>query len=237
MSAATRKRLAVKAFRHVSEYDALIADYLGSDGSKDSSEDLFPEAIDLKLKKVQVLRYGENPHQQGALYSDDLPVAGTTLVGSLNQLHGPELSYNNLMDADAALAIVRDYTTPTVAIIKHAGPCGIASGDEDGDLAELFSRALAADPVSAFGGIVGINRPVDGTVAATIAKTRFDVLIAPAFSDEAIESWRANATCGCWLFPTQPYRGAMPPSQVSSRSGRSAAASWYKAEMQWTTTC
>jgi len=187
VSAATRKRLAVKAFRHVSEYDALIADYLGSDESKDSAEDLFPEAIDLKLKKVQVLRYGENPHQQGALYSDNLPVAGTTLVGSLNQLHGPELSYNNLMDADAALAIVRDYTTPTVAIIKHAGPCGIASGDEDGDLAELFSRALAADPLSAFGGIVGINRPVDGTVAATIARTRFDVLIAPAFSDEAID--------------------------------------------------
>lgn len=187
VSEATRKRLAVKAFRHVSEYDALIADYLGSSDSKDGSEGLFPGTIDLKLKKVQVLRYGENPHQQGALYSDNLPVAGTSLVGSLNQLHGPELSYNNLMDADAALAIVRDYTTPTVAIIKHAGPCGIASGDEDGDLAELFSRALAADPLSAFGGIVGINRAVDGTVAATIAKTRFDVLIAPAFSEEAID--------------------------------------------------
>jgi phosphoribosylaminoimidazolecarboxamide formyltransferase/IMP cyclohydrolase len=105
----------------------------------------------------------------------------------LKQLHGPELSYNNLMDADAALAIVRDYTTPAVAIIKHAGPCGIASGAEGSDLGEVFSRALAADPVSAFGGIVGINRPVDGKMAETIAKTRFDVLIAPAFSDEAVD--------------------------------------------------
>jgi phosphoribosylaminoimidazolecarboxamide formyltransferase/IMP cyclohydrolase len=187
VSAETRKKLAAKAFRQVSEYDALIAGYLGSGQVGDSTEDLLPDAIDLKLKKVQGLRYGENPHQQGGLYSDNLPVAGTTLVGSLSQLHGPELSYNNLMDADAALAIVRDYTTPAVAIIKHAGPCGIASGAEDGDLAELFGRALAADPLSAFGGIVGINRAVDGRVAGTIAKTRFDVLVAPAFTEEAID--------------------------------------------------
>jgi phosphoribosylaminoimidazolecarboxamide formyltransferase/IMP cyclohydrolase len=190
VSTETRKRLATKAFRHVSEYDALIADYLGASqsGQMDDTDNLFPDAMDLKLKRVQVLRYGENPHQLGALYSDNLPVTGTTLVGSLKQLHGPELSYNNLMDADAALAIVRDYTTPAVAIIKHAGPCGIACGDEDGDLAELFSRALAADPLSAFGGIVGINRPVDGILAQTIAKTRFDVLVAPSFTEEAIDT-------------------------------------------------
>ena len=193
VSLQTRKKLAAKAFRHVSEYDSLIAGYLDDEGRRTKDEGTeavggaLPAKITLRLEKAQALRYGENPHQVGALYSDNLRVSGATLVGSLKQLHGPELSYNNLMDADAALAIVRDYTTPAVAIIKHAGPCGIASGAEGSDLGEVFSRALAADPVSAFGGIVGINRPVDGKMADTIAKTRFDVLIAPAFSDEAVD--------------------------------------------------
>ncbi len=211
VSEETRKRLAAKAFRHVSEYDDLIAGYL-EEGRKSKGEadtanggqwavaerkngagenspvgGALPERIALQLEKAQALRYGENPHQVGALYRDNLQVKGATLVGSLKQLHGPELSYNNLMDADAALAIVRDYTTPAVAIIKHAGPCGIAAGAEGSDLGDIFSRALAADPVSAFGGIVGINRPVDGAVAEVIAKTRFDVLIAPSFSEEAVD--------------------------------------------------
>jgi phosphoribosylaminoimidazolecarboxamide formyltransferase/IMP cyclohydrolase len=198
LSQQTRQALAAKAFRHVSEYDALIADYLGPGGhggrrtdqgsgagSQATSE--LPERISLDLKQVQALRYGENPHQLGALYSDNLPVTGATLVGSLKQLQGPELSYNNLMDADAALALVRDYTMPAVAIIKHAGPCGVACGSESDDLADVFSMALASDPVSAFGGIVGINRPVDGKLAEHIAKTRFDLLIAPAFDEEAID--------------------------------------------------
>jgi phosphoribosylaminoimidazolecarboxamide formyltransferase/IMP cyclohydrolase len=200
----TRKRLAAKAFRHVSDYDSLIAGCLEGTTKSGNTKPLagehtngveeggvagntMPDKIVLELARTQALRYGENPHQFGALYSDNLPVNAATLVGSLKQLHGPELSYNNLMDADAALSIVRDYTTPAVAIIKHAGPCGIACGPEDSDLGDVFSRALAADPVSAFGGIVGINRPVDGTVAETIARTRFDVLIAPAFSEEAID--------------------------------------------------
>ncbi|HET9495513.1 MAG TPA: bifunctional phosphoribosylaminoimidazolecarboxamide formyltransferase/IMP cyclohydrolase [Chloroflexia bacterium] len=204
----TRKRLAAKAFRHVSEYDALIAGYLGDESQAGETgqpaEDthhngraaaeestpissLIPPEISLELRRVQRLRYGENPHQVAALYSDNLPVGGATLVGSLQQLHGPELSYNNLMDADAALALVRDYAMPAVAIIKHAGPCGIATGGENADLAEVFSRALASDPVSAFGGIVGINRPVDGRLAEHLAKVRFDVLVAPAFSEEAVD--------------------------------------------------
>lgn len=188
VSQETRKRLASKAFDHVSGYDALIAGYLGGSEAQGASEsDGLPAAITLSLKQVQALRYGENPHQLGALYSDNLPAAGPTLVGSLKQLHGPELSYNNLMDADAALALVRDYTMPAVAIIKHAGPCGIACGAEEEDLGEIFGRALASDPVSAFGGIVGINRPVNGNVAEQLAKTRFDVLVAPAFDEDAID--------------------------------------------------
>lgn len=194
VSLSTRKRLAAKAFKHVSEYDSLIASYLSEDSPdaeadrQSESDDSLSDTITLHLEKTRSLRYGENPHQSGALYRDNLPVNGATLVSSLEQLHGPELSYNNLMDADAALAIVRDYSSPAVAIIKHAGPCGIACGAEDGDLGEVFIRALAADPLSAFGGIVGINRPVDGAVAEVIAKTRFDVLIAPAFSEEAIDT-------------------------------------------------
>jgi phosphoribosylaminoimidazolecarboxamide formyltransferase/IMP cyclohydrolase len=122
-----------------------------------------------------------------ALYRDELPVGGPTLVGSLTQLKGPELSYNNLLDADAALTIVRDYTMPAVAIIKHAGPCGIACGAGEEDLDAVFERALASDPVSAFGGIVGVNRLVNGALAEIIAKTRFDLLVAPGFSEEAID--------------------------------------------------
>ena len=189
VSQQTRRRLAAKAFRHVSEYDALIASYLDHTTSEHQHPSPPPlsDTITLELRQAQALRYGENPHQQAALYADDLPVAGATLVGSLKQLHGPELSYNNLMDADAALALVRDYTMPAVAIIKHAGPCGIACGGDSDHLGDIFERALAADPLSAFGGIVGLNRPVDEVTAQVIGKMRFDVIIAPAFSEEAVD--------------------------------------------------
>ncbi len=194
VSQAKRKQLAAKAFRHVSQYDTLIAAYLAGnteggsmqDGTSDASTQIFQEHFTLDLTHEQALRYGENPHQMAALYRDDLSTSEVTLVGSLKQLHGPELSYNNLMDADAALALVRDYRLPAVAIIKHATPCGIASGPEEGEMADIFDRALAADAQSAFGGIVGINRYVDGALAYHIAKTRFDVLVAPGFSEEAI---------------------------------------------------
>jgi phosphoribosylaminoimidazolecarboxamide formyltransferase/IMP cyclohydrolase len=145
------------------------------------------ERINLSLRLVRHLRYGENPHQAGALYQDDLPANGPTLVSSLVQVQGKELSYNNMLDADAALALARDYTMPAVAIIKHAGPCGIACGRTEDELPDTFSRALASDPQSAFGGIVGINRQVNERLAEQIAKTRFDLLVAPSFSPEAVE--------------------------------------------------
>jgi len=202
VSQTTRRQLAAKAFRHVSEYDTLIARFLSDEGRKTKDEGSeggqttqnsklktqnFPPQLALNLAQEQSLRYGENPHQMAALYRDDLLAAGATLVGSLKQLHGPELSYNNLLDADAALGLVRDYTMPAVAIIKHATPCGIACGADENDMAEIFGRALAADAQSAFGGIVGINRYVDGALAYHIARTRFDVLVAPGFSEEAID--------------------------------------------------
>ncbi len=198
-----RKRLAAKAFRHVSEYDKLIADYLGAPQVEQRSaaagsdeiggtgaevvRDELSREMTLQLTQVQALRYGENPHQEAALYRDNLPVEGATLVGSLKQLRGPELSYNNLLDADAALAIARDYIMPAVAIVKHAGPCGIACGASEEELATIFERALASDPVSAFGGIVGVNREVDAAMAEVLAKTRFDLLVAPSFSEEAMD--------------------------------------------------
>jgi phosphoribosylaminoimidazolecarboxamide formyltransferase/IMP cyclohydrolase len=190
VSQATRKRLAAKAFQHVSAYDALIGRFL--EGSQEAvplagGEAPIPGSVTLKLTMAQGLRYGENPHQAAALYRDDLPVSGATLVGSLKQLHGEELSYNNLLDADTALALVRDYALPTVAIIKHAGPCGIACGAEAGDLPEVFVRALASDSQSAFGGIVGVNREVGEKLAEQIAKTHFDVIVAPGFSQGAID--------------------------------------------------
>ncbi|MDQ5822863.1 MAG: bifunctional phosphoribosylaminoimidazolecarboxamide formyltransferase/IMP cyclohydrolase, partial [Chloroflexota bacterium] len=198
VSQETRKRLAAKAFAHTSQYDALISQYLeggdaeqgstvGEHRTEDGAAESMPETITLNLRQAQSLRYGENPHQLAALYKDELPVGGPTLVGSLTQLKGPELSYNNLLDADAALSIVRDYTMPAVAIIKHAGPCGIACGAGEEDLDAVFERALASDPVSAFGGIVGVNRPVNEALAEIIARTRFDLLVAPGFSEEAID--------------------------------------------------
>ncbi|MFL5733074.1 MAG: bifunctional phosphoribosylaminoimidazolecarboxamide formyltransferase/IMP cyclohydrolase, partial [Chloroflexia bacterium] len=191
VSQETRKRLAAKAFRHVSGYDALIGDFLGGPEADKSpapsSQSPITHQITLNLSVVQPLRYGENPHQVASLYRDDLPVNGATLVGSLKQLHGEELSYNNLLDVDGALALVRDYAMPTVAIIKHAGPCGIASGADEDDLPKVFVRAMASDPQSAFGGIVGVNRNLDARLAEQIAKTHFDVIVAPGFSEEAID--------------------------------------------------
>ena len=212
----TRRRLAAKAFRHVSKYDLLVARYLAY-GARPADEmkpaiETFPEHFTVNLAQARSLRYGENPHQVAKLYRVDDTPSAATLVGSLNQLHGPELSYNNLLDADAALHLVRDYTLPTVAIIKHATPCGIASGADEKDIAEIFGRALAADAQSAFGGIVGINRHVDGTLAAQIAKTRFDVLVAPSFSEEAIDTLTRKKNLRLLAVPNPDAENGSNPS-------------------------
>ena len=234
VSQGTRRSLAAKAFQHVSEYDTLIARFLADEGRKTKDEGSeggqatldaklktqnFPANLALKLTQEQSLRYGENPHQMAALYRDDLLASGATLVGSLKQLHGPELSYNNLLDADAALGLVRDYTMPAVAIIKHATPCGIACGADENDLAETFGRALAADAQSAFGGIVGINRYVDGALAYHIARTRFDVLVAPGFSEEAIDilARKKNLRLLAVPDPNEAQRDDLFASQLSFR--------------------
>lgn len=175
----TRLRLAAEAFQHTAIYDSLIGHYLQQQIS-DTAE--LPAQMVLPLTRLQMLRYGENPHQQAALYRDlSRPVAG---VVAAKQRHGKALSYNNLMDADAAFQIVRRFDRPAAVIIKHANPCGVALADT---LQHAYEKALRTDSVSAFGGIVGLNRVVDGETAQKIAGIFTEVILAPGFSSEALE--------------------------------------------------
>lgn len=183
-----RRKLAVKTFQHVASYDTAIATYLRGD------EQPFPDNLTLALTKTSDLRYGENPHQQAALYRQVNPLERMSEgIVNATQLHGKALSYVNILDADAAWCAACDFADPTIVIVKHMTPCGIASRD---DLAEAFALAFAADPVSAFGGIIAINRPVDGALAKAIRGTKHptsgqrlfvEIIIAPSFSADAIE--------------------------------------------------
>ena len=174
-----RRALAAKAFAHVSAYDAVVAEYLR--GAPDGA-DPFPVAVTLAGHKARVLRYGENPQQRAAAYRR--LAAGPNVAGILDarQVGGKALSFNNLLDADAAWTAALALTDPTVAIVKHTIACGLASRPT---LAEAFDAALAGDPISAFGGIVATNRPLDVVTARRIATVFFEVVIAPGFSPEA----------------------------------------------------
>ncbi|PZR97759.1 MAG: bifunctional phosphoribosylaminoimidazolecarboxamide formyltransferase/IMP cyclohydrolase PurH, partial [Candidatus Chloroheliales bacterium] len=185
VSPATRRQLAAKAYQHTASYDTYIAQYLRGANSPPGQPLPLPEEFSVSLRQVEEMRYGENPHQRAAVYADSLGNPIGTLIGNLRQLNGKQLSYNNILDADAALEIVRDFAAPTVVIIKHNNPCGLASGD---DLRDNYARALAGDPVSAYGGIVGVNRPVDAALAEDIAGTFYEVVIAPSFSNAAVDT-------------------------------------------------
>jgi phosphoribosylaminoimidazolecarboxamide formyltransferase/IMP cyclohydrolase len=172
-----RRQLAAKAFRHVAVYDTQVASYLGG------PTEAFPDVLTVALQKVQDLRYGENPHQRAALYRQTPNPQPTASVVGARQLHGKELSFNNLLDVDAAWRSVMDFAAITVVVIKHGNPCGLACADE---LPEAYRKALAGDPLSAFGGALGVNRVVDGFTAGLIAESHFDDLIAPGYTDEAL---------------------------------------------------
>ncbi len=172
----TRKRLAAKAFGHTAAYDALIANYL-----QEQVGIRFPEQYTVTYQKVSSLRYGENPHQQAAFYRE--PLAASGQITSAEQLHGKELSYNNINDANAALEIVSEFTEPTVVAVKHMNPCGVGSGET---LAEAYQKAYDADPISIFGGIIACNRPVDEQTAAKMKSIFLEMIIAPDFSEEAL---------------------------------------------------
>jgi len=174
---ADRKRLAAKAYAATAAYDSAIASWFAF---ADQGE-MFPATLPLALTKGPDLRYGENPHQSAALY---LPQMGGRGIAQAEQLQGKELSYNNYNDADAALELVSEFRDgpPTVVIVKHANPCGVASADT---LLEAYKAAFACDTVSAFGGIVAVNRPLDGDTARAITEIFTEVVAAPDASDEA----------------------------------------------------
>jgi phosphoribosylaminoimidazolecarboxamide formyltransferase / IMP cyclohydrolase len=181
---ATRARLARDAFARTSGYDAAIARFLAAEGSdQGAARTGFPQHLLLAFEKIQDLRYGENAHQRAAFYRE--PGAAGPSVATARQLAGRPLSYNNIYDLDTALELVREFAGPAAVIVKHATPCGVSTAET---VREAYLRAREADPVSAFGGIVGLNRRVDGPTAEALAETFLEAVIAPGFSEDAIAS-------------------------------------------------
>ena len=175
----TRSSLARKAFEHTANYDSTIASYLSSLGSED-----FPSSIFGKYKIKEQMRYGENPHQKAAFYIEDTKIK--TGLGNAIQIQGKQLSYNNIADTDAAIECVRTFKEPSCVIVKHANPCGVASSDKD--ITEAYQNAFESDPTSAFGGIIAINRKLDGKTALRINDNQFvEVIVAPGIDEEAKE--------------------------------------------------
>ena len=175
----TRKRLAAEAFRHTAAYDVAVASWFASDYAP-VDDSGFPDFLGATWERKNTLRYGENPHQPAALY-----VSGTGGLAEAEQLHGKEMSYNNYTDTDAALRAAYDHAGPAVAIIKHANPCGIATG---ADVAEAHRKAHACDPLSAFGGVIAVNRPVSKEMAEQVAEIFTEVIVAPDYEDGALEA-------------------------------------------------
>ncbi|MBP2240892.1 phosphoribosylaminoimidazolecarboxamide formyltransferase/IMP cyclohydrolase [Cytobacillus eiseniae] len=172
----TRRKLAAKVFRHTAAYDAMIADYM----TKLANEEA-PEKLTVTYELKQSLRYGENPHQKAAFYRK--PLGSECSIANAEQLHGKELSYNNINDADAALQMVKEFTEPAAVAVKHMNPCGVGSGST---IYDAFSKAFAADPVSIFGGIIAFNREVDEETACKLHEIFLEIIIAPAFTKEAL---------------------------------------------------
>jgi phosphoribosylaminoimidazolecarboxamide formyltransferase / IMP cyclohydrolase len=180
ISPETRERLSFKAFKHTAQYDALIVGYFSS---RLVSKEEFPREMDIMLEKIQDLRYGENPHQKAALYRERGAV-GEGRVTEAKQLHGKELSFNNIVDMEAAWNCANYFADPVVAIVKHNNPCGVAKADS---LVEAYKNALACDPMSAYGGIIAANRRIDEVTAKEIAALFVEVVIAPSYTPKALE--------------------------------------------------
>ncbi len=180
-SADFRRMLAHKAYARTGAYDAAIAKWFAGE-----RKETFPDTLFMVGQRAQTLRYGENPHQEAAFYTDGSKRAG---VATARQVQGKELSYNNLNDTDAAFELVSEFKDPAVAIIKHANPCGVASGL---NILDAYSSALRCDPVSAFGGIVALNRRLTGSLALEVSKVFTEVVIAPSADDEALEIFAAK---------------------------------------------
>ncbi|SFL30075.1 bifunctional phosphoribosylaminoimidazolecarboxamide formyltransferase/IMP cyclohydrolase [Lysobacter sp. cf310] len=212
LSAQTRFALSVAAFNRVAQYDACIANYLSSLDADGVRSQQFPAQQHSNFVKVMDLRYGENPHQQGAFYRDLYPVPGT--LATFSQLQGKELSYNNLADADAAWECVRQFERPACVIVKHANPCGVAEGVACGDAYEL---AYATDPTSAFGGIIAFNTRLDAATTKAILDRQFvEVLIAPDYDEAALAYCAKKANVRVLRIPHGDGRNNFDVKRVGS---------------------
>ena len=235
-----RRELAVKAFRHTQSYDAAVAEWLGrhaeavtsagggaaaiaSAPAAPAAGTAFPARLALELERTDELRYGENPHQGGAVYTVTATpatpapgafVAAGGALGGYRQLAGKELSWNNLLDADAARKMAAQFAEPAVVIVKHNNPCGIGRG---ADLTAAYERALATDPVSAFGSVIAVNGPVDGRLAAAMADLFVEVLLAPGFDDEARRRFAAKKNLR--LVECPPYHPAAGEIELRAIAG------------------
>lgn len=186
VSAEQRFLLARKVFEHTARYDSAIASYLGS-LREDGSREAFPKILNLPFERVQVMRYGENPHQKAAFYRD--PRNTSPGIATARQVQGKELSFNNVADLDAALGLVRDFDRPACVIVKHGNPCGVATAE---NVLRAYERAYAGDPQSAFGGVIAFNRPLDARSAGALLKPFVEAVIAPEASAEAIELFKGK---------------------------------------------
>ena len=215
-----RFALSVAAFNRIAQYDGAISDYLSSVKFEDEklSETYVPERSPFPgqsnghFTKVQDLRYGENSHQQAALYRDLYPAPGSLVTGE--QLQGKELSYNNIADADAAWECVKSFEQPACVIVKHANPCGVAVGK---DAHEAYAKAFQTDPTSAFGGIIAFNRTVDKAAAEAVVKQFVEVLMAPDFTAEALEIFKPKVNVRLMKIALRP---------AASAPGTRAATPW-----------
>ena len=213
LSRETRWRLAQKAFARTASYDAAISKTLSSldhAGAAKSTGELFPQQFDLRLERITTLRYGENPHQKAALYA----TAGNTKGGiaRCRALQGKELSFNNLVDLEAAWNLVQEFSEPATAIIKHTNPCGCATR---ASLAESYRKAYEADTISAFGGVIGFNRVVDGETADEVNKIFVECIAAPGFLPEAVEKFSTKKNLRLVEVDTSTMKGELHLKQVS----------------------
>jgi phosphoribosylaminoimidazolecarboxamide formyltransferase/IMP cyclohydrolase len=225
-SLAQRRELALAAFRHTASYDVAVASWLGAVIAPDDEGTGFPGWVGETWQRQSLLRYGENSHQRAALYGS---VTGGG-IAQATQLGGKEMSYNNYVDADAALRAAYDLETPAVAIIKHANPCGIATAST---IAEAHAAAHACDPVSAYGGVIAANRPITREAAESIAPIFTEVVVAPSFDPEALEILQAKKNLRLLQLPADYARSGTELRQISGGVLLQTADAQFAPALQW----
>jgi len=207
---ALRYELAVKVFRHTAAYDALISSYLAEKAGLDPLSD----NLTLTFEKAQDLRYGENPHQNAVFYRT--PIGGDFGIAKGEQLHGKELSYNNIADADAAMRIIREFEGPAAVAVKHANPCGVGLGY---NIQDAFSKAYEADPVSIFGGIIALNRTVDLFTARMLEGIFLEIILAPDFEADALELLKQKKNIRLMKMPVESFGVSGEPFELKKVTG------------------